>query len=114
MIEWNVPTNRFLRPIGTMTVRVGLPVRRYFACEPFWLTSTKPCRRKTLVTSSDDGRLGTLERQAFHPGVLDRRQLVGDRVLEVQLQRFAQVVDRFALGVAFAGDVDVEAPRYEP
>jgi len=35
MMEWNVPTNRFFRPIGTITVRLGVPVRRYFACEPF-------------------------------------------------------------------------------
>ena len=26
MIEWKVPTNKFLRPIGTITVRLGLPV----------------------------------------------------------------------------------------
>ena len=66
------------------------------------------------MTSSDEGRFGALERQALDPGVLDRRQLLCGGVLEIQLQRLAEVVDRLGLAVAFAGHVDIEAARNEP
>src|SRR3954467_10926096 len=75
---------------------------------------TNPCRRRTLATSSDDGRLGTLQNQAVDVGVLDRGSVLGRRVLEVELQRLAEIGDRLLLGVTLAGHVDVEAPRDEP
>ena len=102
-----------LRP-DCLTVRVGLPARRNLACEPFWPTRTNPCRRSILATSSDDGRLGTLQNQAVDVGVLDRGSVLGRRVLEVELQRLAEIGDRLLLGVTLAGHVDVEAPRDEP
>src|SRR5215204_6437525 len=80
-----------LGPIGTMTVRVGMPLRRNLACEPFWPTSTEPCWRRTLATSSEEGRLGTLEGQAVDVRVPDHGHLFRGCVLKVELQRLPEV-----------------------
>src|SRR2546430_1535556 len=98
-IDRNVPIFRCARPMGTMTVLPPGRGWRYLAWEPRWWTSSKPCRRSVLMTSSEEGPSGTLENQLLDVGVRDGLIVGGGlRLVEVQFERLQDVRAGLGLG----------------
>ena len=94
-----------------MTVRVpSKEERTNLTWLPSWLTSAKPAASKRRRTSRyGNGLSGKLN---LHR--LEHRQFRRERRLKMQVQRFAQVRERFRFRLALAGNIYFKALRHIP
>lgn len=78
---------------------------------PFWLDSTKPAASNRRLTSRNGSGLS---RPNLDLDSSDLRWPRRVRRLEVKLQGFLQILQRFFFGFALAGDIYIEALRDVP
>jgi hypothetical protein len=74
---------------------------------------SKPLPSSAAITCRDEWSLGTLESQATDLWSFDRGDCIGGRVLEIELERLAEICEGIVLAVAEAGHVDIEALSHE-
>jgi hypothetical protein len=97
---------------GTMAMSVAsLAWRTNLTWLPFWLVSTKPAASRRRLTSRNESGLSRPNLDLDGPDLGWPRRV---RWLEIKLQGFLQILERFFFGFALTGNIYIEALRDVP